>query len=74
MICLSYGGSIKQMKRLVQQYDQTVLSWSEKLVDTIQVTLNNIVVLNNWCYSYLLAILILQICALNISGPDSWKD
>ena len=38
------------MKRLVQQYDQTVLSWSEKLVDTIQVTLSNIVVLNNLCY------------------------
>ena len=39
------------MKHLVQQYDQTVLSWSEKLVDTIQVTLSNIVVLNNLCYS-----------------------
>lgn len=37
MICLSYNGTIAQIKHLATEFDAEVLQWSEKLANNIQV-------------------------------------
>ena len=37
MVCLSYAGTLKQMKRLAEDYDAKVVEWVHNLTGTVQV-------------------------------------
>ena len=37
MICLSYNGTIAQIKHAAKEFDAAVFEWSESLIDSVQV-------------------------------------
>ena len=37
MVCLSYNGTMKQMKNLVKEFDAPVLEWSKHLATSLEV-------------------------------------
>ena len=48
MVCLSYNGTLKQMKRLAEDYDAKVIEWAHNLTGTVKVC-NAIRVLTYLC-------------------------